>query len=192
MATYLLIHGAWHGGWCWARVSDLLRKAGHTVFTPTLTGLGERAHLAMPDTDLECHINDVLGVVEAEELQDVILCGHSYGGQVITPVLDRQVEKFRAGIWLDAFIAEDGHSLMDGWPPERAQHIREQVATDRPAGIAGVYRALASKLGDDAHAVEHEMIECLAETLWEAQSANRAPDEQNYIERLRRLLGQRL
>ena len=89
MATYLLVHGAWHGGWCWARVSRLLRDAGHTVHTPTLTGLGGRAHLATPEVDLECHINDVLGVVEAEELDNVILCGHSYGGQVITPVLDR-------------------------------------------------------------------------------------------------------
>jgi hypothetical protein len=70
--------------------------------------------------------------------------------------------------------------------------IREQVATDRPAGIAGVYRTLAAKLGGDLHAVEHEMIECLAETLWEAQSASRAPDEQKYIERLRRLAGQSL
>ena len=129
MATYLLVHGAWHGGWCWVRVAKLLRDAGHIVFTPTLTGLGERAHLANPDVDIDCHINDVLGVVEAEELEDAVLCGHSYGGQVITAVLDRQVEKFRAGIWLDAFVSQDGHSLMDGWPPERAQHIREQVST---------------------------------------------------------------
>ena len=129
MATYLLVHGAWHGGWCWVRVSEFLRKAGHAVYTPTLTGLGERAHLATPDTDLECHINDVLAVVEAEELEDIVLCGHSYGGQVITPVLDRAVEKFRAGVWLDAFIAEDGLSIMEGWPAERAQHVRDQVAT---------------------------------------------------------------
>jgi len=129
MATYLLVHGAWHGGWCWQRVADRLRAAGHIVFTPTLTGLGERAHLAGPDVDLDCHINDVLGVVDMEELEDVILCGHSYGGQVITPVLDRRVDRFRAAVWLDAFVPKDGQSLMDGWPPERAQHIREQVAT---------------------------------------------------------------
>ena len=129
MATYLLVHGAWHGGWCWQRVADWLRAAGHIVFTPTLTGLGERAHLAGPDVDLDCHINDVLGVVDMEELEDVILCGHSYGGQVITPVLDRRVDRFRAAVWLDAFVPKDGQSLMDGWPPERAQHIREQVAT---------------------------------------------------------------
>ena len=111
MATYLLVHGAWHGGWCWRRVSDILRNAGHTVFTPTLTGLGERAHLASADTDLDCHINDVLGVIDMEELDDVILCGHSYGGQVITPVLDRRIDEFRAAIWLDAFVPQDGQSL---------------------------------------------------------------------------------
>ena len=129
MATYLLVHGAWHGGWCWRRVTDILRAAGHTVFTPTLTGLGERAHLARPETDLETHIADVLGVLDAEELDDVILCGHSYGGMVITPVLDRRPETFRAGIWLDAFVPEDGRSMLDGWPHERAQHTREAVAT---------------------------------------------------------------
>ena len=128
MATYLLVHGAWHGGWCWKRVSDILRNAGHTVFTPTLTGLGERAHLASPDIDLDCHINDVLGVIDMEEIDDAVLCGHSYGGQVITPVLDKRVDRFRAAVWLDAFVPEDGKSLMDGWPPERAQHVREQVA----------------------------------------------------------------
>ena len=127
MATYLLVHGAWHGGWCWRRVTDILRSAGHRVFAPTLTGLGERAHLASPDIDLDCHINDVLGVIDMEELDDVILCGHSYGGQVITPVLDRRVEKFRAAVWLDAFVSEDGQSLMDGWPPERARSVREAV-----------------------------------------------------------------
>lgn len=128
MATYLLVHGAWHGGWCWKRVADRLRAKGHIVFTPTLTGLGERAHLAGPDVDLDCHINDVLGVIDMEEIDNAILCGHSYGGQVITPVLDRRVDRFRAAIWLDAFVPQDGLSLIDGWPPERAQHIREEVA----------------------------------------------------------------
>tara|TARA_R110000868_G_scaffold1253_5_gene9696 strand:- start:525 stop:1235 length:711 start_codon:yes stop_codon:yes gene_type:complete len=129
MATFVLVHGAWHGGWCWRRVTDLLQAGGHTVFTPTLTGLGDRAHLASPDTDLDCHIEDVLGLIDMEEIEDAILCGHSYGGQVITPVLDRRIDKFRAAMWLDAFVPTDGHSLMDGWPPERIQHIREQVAT---------------------------------------------------------------
>ena len=98
MATYLLVHGAWHGGWCWTRVSRILRDAGHSVFTPTLPGLGERAHLAGREIDLDCHIADVLGVIDAEELTDIILCGHSYGGQVITPVLDQRIDRFRAAV----------------------------------------------------------------------------------------------
>ena len=105
MATYCLVHGAWHGGWCWRRISPILQKAGHKVFCPTLTGLGDRAHLASPEIDLECHIQDVIAVIETEEETDVILCGHSYGGQVIT----------------------NGQSLMDVWPDERAQEIREQA-----------------------------------------------------------------
>lgn len=129
MATYLLVHGAWHGGWCWRRVSDILRRNGHDVHTPTLTGLGDRAHLASPGVDLETHIADVLGVLDAEELEDVVLCGHSYGGMVITPVLDRRPSTFRAAVWLDAFVPQDGHSLMDEWPAERAQAVREQAAT---------------------------------------------------------------
>ena len=128
MATYLLVHGAWHGGWCWRRVSNILRRNGHDVYTPTLTGLGERAHLAGPAIDLETHILDVLGVIDAEELDDIVICGHSYGGMVITPVLDRRVDLFRAGVWLDAFVPRDGRSLMDSWAAERAQHIREDVA----------------------------------------------------------------
>ena len=127
MTAFLLVHGAWHGGWCWRRVADILRREGHTVFTPTLTGLGERAHLAGPDIDLDCHINDVLGVLNMEELNDVVICGHSYGGQVITPVLDQCVELFRAAVWLDAFVPEDGQSLVDNWPPERARQFREEL-----------------------------------------------------------------
>ena len=128
MTAFLLVHGAWHGGWCWRRVADILRREGHTVFTPTLTGLGERAHLAGPDIDLDCHINDVLGVLNMEELNDVVICGHSYGGQVITPVLDQCVELFRAAVWLDAFVPEDGQSLVDNWPPERARQFREEFS----------------------------------------------------------------
>ena len=113
MATYLLVHGAWHGGWCWRRVTDILRAEGHTVFTPTLTGLGERAHLARPEIDLETHISDVLGVLDAEELDDVILCGHSYGGMVITGVADRLPGRIKALVYLDAFVPEHGESVID-------------------------------------------------------------------------------
>src|SRR5437660_2816345 len=85
-ATYVLVHGGGHGGWCWQRVATRLRAAGHDVYTPTLTGLGERAHLARPDTDLDTHITDVVNVMRYEDLTRVILVGHSYGGMVITGV----------------------------------------------------------------------------------------------------------
>jgi pimeloyl-ACP methyl ester carboxylesterase len=81
--NFVLVHGAWHGGWCWRRVADRLRASGHLVFTPTLTGLGERSHLLRPDLDLDVHIADVINVIKWERLSDVVLCGHSYGGFVI-------------------------------------------------------------------------------------------------------------
>ena len=111
MANFVLVHGAWHGGWCWVRVAERLRRDGHFVVTPTLTGLGERAHLLNRDINLDTHITDIVAVLEAEELQDVVLCGHSYGGCVITGVADRVAERLRAVVYLDAFIPEDGQSL---------------------------------------------------------------------------------
>ena len=84
MATFVLVHGGWHGGWCWKRVTPHLRAAGHAVYTPTLTGLGERSHLASPETNLSTHIQDILNVLTYEDLRDVVLLGWSYGGMVIT------------------------------------------------------------------------------------------------------------
>ena len=89
MATYVLVHGAGHGGWCWQRVARLLREAGHEVHTPTLTGLGDRAHLLSPEVSLETHITDVAAMLISEDLRDAILVGHSYGGIVITGAADR-------------------------------------------------------------------------------------------------------
>jgi len=87
-SIYVLVHGAWHGGWCWKKVVPALRAAGHEVYTPTLTGLGERAHLANPAIDLATHIADVVNLLEAEELAKVVLVGHSYGGMVVTGVAE--------------------------------------------------------------------------------------------------------
>lgn len=109
----VLVHGAWHGGWGWRRLTPLLRRAGHEVYTPTMTGLGERAHLAGPGVDLETHIGDIVGVLEAEELESVMLLGHSYGGMVITGVMDRVPERIRHVVFLDAAVPEDGMSLWD-------------------------------------------------------------------------------
>lgn len=93
MATYVLVHGGGHGGWCYRKVAALLRQAGHDVYTPTLTGLGERAHLVSGDVDLDLHIRDITAVLHYDDLRDVILVGHSYGGMVITGVADRSSDR---------------------------------------------------------------------------------------------------
>jgi len=113
-ATFVLVHGAWHGGWCWRRVEDRLRAQGHRVFAPTLTGVADRSHLAGPGVDLMTHVEDIVGLLRWEELKDVVLCGHSYGGMVVSGV----AEKAPAGsigsiVFLDAFLPADGRSLLD-------------------------------------------------------------------------------
>jgi len=136
MATFVLVHGAWHGGWCWRDVKAILRDNGHTVFTPTLTGLGERSHLLSPDVDLDTHILDVVNVLEWEELEDVILVGHSYGGNVITGVADRAKHRLRHVVYLDAFVPEDGdspasHRLKTLNPDVTAAEIDAEIARRR-------------------------------------------------------------
>ena len=104
MTTFVLVHGAWHGSWCWKRVRKALQAEGHDVFTPTLTGVAERSHLISPQVNLDTHVADVVNLIRWEELTDVVLCGHSYGGCVITGVADRIPERLRALVYLDAFI----------------------------------------------------------------------------------------
>jgi pimeloyl-ACP methyl ester carboxylesterase len=116
MATFVLVHGAWHGSWCWTRVRKALQAQGHDVFTPTLTGIGERSHLLSRDVNLDTHIADVENLMQWEDLSGVVLCGHSYGGCVISGVADRVPERIRALVYLDAFILEDGESLHDTLP----------------------------------------------------------------------------
>jgi pimeloyl-ACP methyl ester carboxylesterase len=116
MATYVLVHGGGHGGWCYDKVARRLRAAGHDVYTPTLTGLGERKHLLSTDTDLSTHINDIVNTLIYEDLRDVILVGHSYGGMVITGVADRAADRIRELVYLDAAHPGDGHSLVDTAP----------------------------------------------------------------------------
>ena len=128
IGTYVLVHGAWHGGWCWAKVARLLRDAGHEVYTPTLTGLGERAHLARPEIDLDTHIQDVVAMLEAEELRQVTLVGHSYGGMVISGVAARTSGRISQLVYLDAFVPESGKSLLD-YLGERAAAMRDAAAT---------------------------------------------------------------
>ena len=110
MVSFVLVHGAWHGGWCWRDVRKILEESGHTVFAPTLTGLGERSHLLSPNLDIETHIADVTNLLVCEELSDVILVGHSYGGMVITGVADQARDRLRHIVYLDAFLPVDGES----------------------------------------------------------------------------------
>jgi pimeloyl-ACP methyl ester carboxylesterase len=123
MATFVLVHGAWHGGWCWRKVTPLLRAAGHEVFTPTLTGLGERAHLAAPEVGLGTHVQDVVNVLEYEDLSGVVLVGHSYGGMVITGAAAAAPQRLAHLVYLDAFVPEDGQSMLDLVPPERRESV---------------------------------------------------------------------
>ena len=123
MATFVLVHGAWHGSWCWKRVRAALQQLGHAVFTPTLTGVGERAHLLSPDVNLETHIQDVLNLIRWEELDDFVLCGHSYGGMMVSAVADRIPESIRSLVFLDAFVPETGQCLEDFAPVPREQLV---------------------------------------------------------------------
>src|SRR5918997_4776064 len=113
MATFLVAHGAWSSGWARKKMRPLLRERGHELFTPSYTGLGERAHLATPDVGLEAHIQDILNVLFYEDLSDVVLIGHSYGGMVATGGADRTSERIRKVIYLDAFVPRDGKALND-------------------------------------------------------------------------------
>jgi len=124
MATFVLVHGAWHGGWCWRFLRPFLK--GHEVFAPSLTGLGERKHLARPDVDLETHIGDIVSILEMEDLRDVVLVGHSYGGMVVTGAADRAHDRIKRIVYLDAFVPENGKCVLDYVVPERAARMREE------------------------------------------------------------------
>jgi pimeloyl-ACP methyl ester carboxylesterase len=113
MATFLIAHGAWSAGWAWKKMRPRLRDRGHELWTPTYTGLGERVHLASSDVKLDTHIEDVVKVIEFEDLRDVILVGHSYGGMVATGVGDRIPDRISQVIYLDAFVPRNGQSVFE-------------------------------------------------------------------------------
>ena len=119
--TFLVCHGAWSAGWAWKKMHPLMIKAGHRLVTPTYTGLGERAHLAHPAIDLDTHITDMLNVIKYEDLRDFVLIGHSYGGMVATGVADRARDKVKQLIYIDAFVPQDGQSLLDLNEPARSR-----------------------------------------------------------------------
>jgi pimeloyl-ACP methyl ester carboxylesterase len=123
--TFLVCHGAWSAGWAWKKMHPLMNKAGHRLVTPTYTGLGERAHLAHPAIDLETHIADMLQVIKYEDLRDVVLIGHSYGGMVATGVADRARDQVKQLIYIDAFVPADGQSLLDFLADSEQRRMRE-------------------------------------------------------------------
>jgi pimeloyl-ACP methyl ester carboxylesterase len=129
MATFVVAHGAWSAGWAWKKMRPRLRDRGHELYTPTYTGLGERAHLASRDVTLQTHIADVLGTLEFEDLRDVVLVGHSYGGMVATGVADRARTRLRHLVYLDAFVPRDGQSLLDLVPADVRERMHEGART---------------------------------------------------------------
>jgi pimeloyl-ACP methyl ester carboxylesterase len=121
---YVLVHGAWHGGWCWARVAERLRAAGHRVFTPTLTGLGDRAHLIGPNVGLGTFIEDVVSTIDMEDLSDVVLVGHSFGSAVISGVADARPDLIRRLVFLDSFVVQSGQSPFNQLPNDMVEARR--------------------------------------------------------------------
>jgi len=135
VTAFVLVHGAWHGGWCWSRVVERLWARGHRAYAPTLTGLGERAHLFSGDITLTTHIDDVANLLRYEDLHDVVLCGHSYGGCVIAGVIEREAARIAAAVFLDAFVPQNGESVFAIVPPAQRERQLNAIA-DGGAGIA--------------------------------------------------------
>jgi pimeloyl-ACP methyl ester carboxylesterase len=132
--TFVLVHGAWHGGWCWRRVSDLLERQGHKVFAPTLTGLGERSHLMRAGIDVSTHVTDVVNVLKWERLSGVVLCGHSYGGMVVSGVAEKAYSAIGSIVFLDAFVPENGDSMA----ALTSQAVRDNLKAAGERGDLGV------------------------------------------------------
>ena len=174
--TFVLVHGGWHGGWCWKKVVPLVRSAGHAVFTPTLTGLGERAHLLTPAVDLRTHVRDVLAVLDYEDLQQVILVGHSSSGMLLAEIADQAAARVVQLVYLDAFVPETGtsvrdyadgeqldaevHTQGDGWRLPLRFSLEQLGVTDR-ADQAW----MAPRLGDHPYAAMTQPVQVGAEQL---------------------------
>jgi pimeloyl-ACP methyl ester carboxylesterase len=141
--TFVLVHGAWHGGWCWRRVAERLHAGGHAVFTPTLTGLGERTHLMRAGIGLDTHIADVVNAMTWEGLGDVVLCGHSYGGFIISGVAEKMASAIRSIVFLDAFMPRDGESVRELTGPA----VREAIDVALQRGELGIAPRSAEAFG---------------------------------------------
>ncbi len=133
-STYVLVHGAWLGGWAWNRLAPLLEAKGHRVYAPTLTGLAERAHLLTKDVNLSTHIEDVSRLIIAEDLENIVLVGHSYGGMVVSGVADRMPEKIKSLVVLDGFVPEDGKAMREYWPASLMSHLDKEA--EKSGGVS--------------------------------------------------------
>jgi pimeloyl-ACP methyl ester carboxylesterase len=149
MSTFVLVPGAWLGGWCWRDVVPPLRAAGRTVVAATLTGLGERAHLITPQIGLDTHVADIVGLVHYRELNDVTLIGHSYGGTVITAVAERIPGRIRRLVYLDASIPRDGESNNDVIGSEMAGQLRASAASDGDGWLVPPAPYVVARLSDE-------------------------------------------
>ena len=155
MTNFVLVHGAWIGGFCWRPNAQALRKAGHEVYTPTMTGLGERIHLMNPSINLDTHITDIVNVIKYEELSDVVLVGHSYGGMVITGVADALPDRITSLVYLDAFMPKNGQSLVSLVPPGAPPPApaSEYTLAPLPGAAFGANPEVAAYV--DAHTTPH-------------------------------------
>lgn len=137
--TFVLVHGAWHGGWCWRDVRSQLEAQGHRVFTPTLTGLADRSHLLSAETGLDTHITDIMSLIDYYDLSNIVLVGHSYGGMVITGVADVMTDRIDEIIYLDAALPDNGETMITQGPersPAIIEQTRNALAGLAPDGIA--------------------------------------------------------
>jgi pimeloyl-ACP methyl ester carboxylesterase len=140
--TFVLIHGAWHGGWCWVRVADKLRAKGHKVFTPTLTGLADRSHLMSAQITLDTHIDDIVNFFKWNDLNDVVLVAHSYGGWPVSGAIEKLLPQVSSIVYLDAFMPENGQKGVDLNSPLSAKGLLDAVAkgeVSRPAPPASAF-----------------------------------------------------
>ena len=134
MATFVLVHGAWHGGWCWRRVADLLEAKGHKVYTPTLTGLGDKSHLLDAKVNLATHFTDIVNLIKWEDLKDIVLVGHSYGGYIVSGVAEQAGERIASIVFLDAFVPDNGDSLEAG----ASKPVQDAIAAAKGRGDVGL------------------------------------------------------
>jgi pimeloyl-ACP methyl ester carboxylesterase len=180
VSTFVFVPGGWHGGWCWKRVAGPLRARGHDVYTPTLTGLGERVHLLSPEVDLETHIADLSGVLQMEDLRDAILVGHSYGGMVITAVAERLPDRVGRLVYLDALWPEAGECVSDIVGKEAAQVVIDAqfdpVQPPRVQGATDLARMLGVSDPDDLEWVASRLTPQPSATLTQPLGLQRAPE----------------